>query len=153
MRRNVKVHKRQRGDKYVVSNLDVSDNASIAAYPYIIANYRITLSGASKLHSYSDTVVHGAILTNNRLIVYGYVPAMNQNKPFADCGVPTDLYPGFKGASPKHPSKEEWMTPALIYSEQENPPKIYFSYRRAKQVLEPHFPVVPVEIRIDYVRE
>ena len=93
MRRNIKVYKRQRGDKDVVSNLNVSDDASIAAYPYIIANYRITMSGASKLHSYSDTVVHSAILTNNRLIVYGYVTAMNQNQPFADCGVPPDLYP------------------------------------------------------------
>ena len=153
MRRNIKVYKRQRGDKDVVSNLNVSDDASIAAYPYIISNYRITLSGASKLHSYSHTVVHSAILTNNRLIVYGYVPAMNQNKPFADCGVPTDLYPGFKGASTKHPSREEWMTPALIYSEQENPPEIYFSDCSAKQVLEPHFPVVPVEIRIYYIGE
>ena len=153
MRRNIKVYKRQRGDKDVVSNLNVSDDASIAAYPYIISNYRITLSGASKLHSYSDTVVHSAILTNNRLIVYGYVPAMNQNQTFADCGVPPDLYPGFERATPKQPSGEEWMTPALINAEHENPPEIYFPDCRAKQIPEPHLSVVPIEIGIYYIGE
>ena len=117
MRRNVKVHKRQGRDKDVVSNPYITNYASIAAYPYIIANNRIAFSGASEFHPDRYTMVHGTIPANDGSIVYSYVSTVDEDQSLADPGVPPYLYPGFEGAASEHPSCQEWMTPALIQPE------------------------------------
>ena len=153
MRRDVKIYEGKGSDKDIISNLNTPDNAGIAPYPDIIANHGVAFPLPPELHSHCNPMGHGAILTYYSVIVYGDVPAMNQNEAFSYLGMPSDLYSRFSGAASQHPSGDEGMPPTLINAEQEYPSEIHFPDGGAKQIPESSFPIVSVKVGVNDIRE
>lgn len=147
MGRHVEIHKRERGDEDVVTDGDIPHDTCIAPDPDPVADDGIAFPLPPKLHADGNALVQRAILPDDGFVVDGYITAMDQYKPLAYPGMPTDLDTRFPGTTPEHPSRKERMAAALVQPEPEHPSEIRFPDSRVQQSPESIPSIESIQIR------
>lgn len=100
VRRNIEIHKSKGRDKDIVPNRDIPDNTRITSNPDIVSDPRIALPVSPEFHANRNSLIDRTILPNNHFVVHGHIAAMDQEKPFTNPGMPTDLDARPQGTAP-----------------------------------------------------